>query len=205
MAATWGAGPVSLGPGPSGSGTKTPRPAARGWRGRRWRTNRKLILWVSFYARPDKRDLVLARARIMVIPGRYLRRNRELAPKCIGIAMTGDELRKARVEIGRLWGLSRPIHAAELGRALRMARGDPGESIRAYEANRTKLVPGPVSVGVEMFLRGSLPPDGLPIAKPKAQRAHARRRRSAPVGGAGRSAPRLSERGLGSAACGPSE
>lgn len=100
-----------------------------------------------------------------------------LAPKCMRLSGDpGEDLRKARIEIGRLWGLNRPIHAAELGRALRMARGDPGESIRAYEANRTKQVPGPVSVAVEMMLRGQLPPDGLPTAKPKAQWAHARRR-----------------------------
>lgn len=104
--------------------------------------------------------------------------------------MTGDDLRKARTAIGQLWGLNRPVHAAELGRALRMAKGDPGESIRSYEANRTKLVPGPVAVVVELLLRGSLPPDGLPIAKPKARRRRARRQSPTPAAGAAGSASR---------------
>ena len=76
--------------------------------------------------------------------------------------MTGDELRRARVRLGALWGLRRPAHASELGRALRLAKQDPGESIRAYEAQRDKRVPGPVAVAVEMMLRGTLPPDGIP-------------------------------------------
>lgn len=80
--------------------------------------------------------------------------------------MTGNELRLARRALGALWDMERPIFAAELGRALRMAPSDPGESIRAYEAAREKPVPGPVSVAVEMMLRGSLPPGGLPVKRP---------------------------------------
>ncbi len=76
--------------------------------------------------------------------------------------MTGTELRRARKVLGEKWGLGRPVHASELGRALRMAPADPGESIRAYEAGTTKHIPGPVTVAVEMMLAGVLPPDGLP-------------------------------------------
>lgn len=76
--------------------------------------------------------------------------------------MTGDELRKARITLGRMWGFDRPLHASELGRALRMAPKDPGESIRAYEAKRARRVPGVLEAAVEMMLRGSLPPDGIP-------------------------------------------
>lgn len=77
-------------------------------------------------------------------------------------AMTGTELRKARARLGELWGMDRPVNAAELGRALRMAPADPGASIRAYERGITARVPGPVAVAVEMMLRGSLPPGGVP-------------------------------------------
>lgn len=75
--------------------------------------------------------------------------------------MTGDELRDARRSLGDLWGLGRPLHASELGRALRLGGRDPGESVRDYERGKTK-VSGPMSVAVEMMLAGSLPPDGIP-------------------------------------------
>jgi hypothetical protein len=80
--------------------------------------------------------------------------------------MTGDDLRKARAALGRLWGLERPLHAAELGRALRMSKSDPGERIRDYEADRAGPVPGPVAVAVEMMLGGALPPGGLSASRP---------------------------------------
>lgn len=75
--------------------------------------------------------------------------------------MTGQELYAARAELGRLWGKGRPLHASELGRALRLGGRDPGESVRDYERGKTK-VSGPLSVAVEMMLAGSLPPDGIP-------------------------------------------
>lgn len=76
--------------------------------------------------------------------------------------MTGDELRDARATLGEMWIKGRPLHAVELGRALRLGGRDPGESIRDYERGKTKIS-GPMSVAVEMMLRGSLPPDGIPI------------------------------------------
>lgn len=75
--------------------------------------------------------------------------------------MTPDDLRTARATLGQLWGFGRPLHASELGRALRLGGRDPGESIRDYERGKTRIS-GPMSVAVEMFLRGSLPPDGMP-------------------------------------------
>lgn len=75
--------------------------------------------------------------------------------------MTPNELHAARDTLGRLWGFDRPLHASELGKALRLGGRDPGESIRDYERGKTKIS-GPVSVAVEMMLRGALPPDGLP-------------------------------------------
>lgn len=75
--------------------------------------------------------------------------------------MTPEALRDARAALGHLWGFGRPLHASEMGRALRLGGRDPGESIRDYERGKTR-VSGPMSVAVEMMLRGAIPPDGLP-------------------------------------------
>lgn len=75
--------------------------------------------------------------------------------------MTPGELRDARQALGELWGFGRPLHASELGRALRLGGRDPGESIRDYERGKTKIS-GPMSVAVEMMLAGALPPGGVP-------------------------------------------
>lgn len=74
--------------------------------------------------------------------------------------MTPESLYNARRTLGYLWGLGRPLKASEMGRALRLGGRDPGESIRDYERGKTKIS-GPMSVAVEMMLRGALPPDGL--------------------------------------------
>ena len=71
--------------------------------------------------------------------------------------MTPDELYDARRSLGMMWGLGRPLHAAELGRALRLGGRDPGESIRDYERGKTRIS-GPMSVAVEMMLAGAKPP-----------------------------------------------
>lgn len=76
--------------------------------------------------------------------------------------MTGDELRKARIELGRLWQKGRPVHASELGRAIGFHDGDPGAIIRRHERARSKAVPVGLACSVRMMLRGALPPDGIP-------------------------------------------
>lgn len=75
--------------------------------------------------------------------------------------MTGPDLHAARATLGELWGKGRPLHMSELGRALRLGGRDPGASIRDYERGATSIS-GPISVAVEMMLRGALPPDGIP-------------------------------------------
>ena len=75
--------------------------------------------------------------------------------------MTPDELYEARARLGELWNYGRPIKAAELGRALRLGGRSPGESIRDYERGKTGIS-GPISVAVDLFLSGVIPPDGLP-------------------------------------------
>jgi hypothetical protein len=94
--------------------------------------------------------------------------------------LTGEDLRRARARIGELWALDRPLHCAELGRALEFADGDPGASIRRYEGARTADVPGPVAAGVKMMLGGAIPALGLPaILTPKKRKARAATRRRA--------------------------
>lgn len=70
--------------------------------------------------------------------------------------MTGPEIRQARADLGRLFGLGRPLRAAELGRLLRLKGRDPGATVLAWEAGDP--ISGPVSVAVEMMLDGARPP-----------------------------------------------
>lgn len=72
--------------------------------------------------------------------------------------MSPEELYAARRALGDMWGLGRPLHASEMGRALRLGGRDPGESIRDYERGKTRIS-GPMSVAVEMMLAGAKPPN----------------------------------------------
>ena len=74
--------------------------------------------------------------------------------------MEPREIWEARASLGELWGLNRPITWSELGKALRLTGGNPAMSIRDYERGRT-IVSGPVSVCIDLFLLGAIPPDGL--------------------------------------------
>jgi hypothetical protein len=71
--------------------------------------------------------------------------------------MTPEQLRAARATLGQLWGLGRPLHMTELGRALRLTGRDPGESVRDWERGHTPIS-GPVSVAIEAMLAGSKSP-----------------------------------------------
>lgn len=72
-------------------------------------------------------------------------------------AMTGERIRKARRTLGEMWGLDRPLHAAELARVLRLRGRDPGQSVLDWESGKTEPS-GPVSVALEMMLTGAEPP-----------------------------------------------
>lgn len=74
--------------------------------------------------------------------------------------MTPDQLRDARAKLGKMWGLKRPLHMSEMGRALRLGGRDPGQSIRDYERSKTPIS-GPISALVETYLAGAHPVDGL--------------------------------------------
>jgi hypothetical protein len=74
--------------------------------------------------------------------------------------MTPDQLRDARKALGLAWGFGRPLHMSEMGRACRLSGKDPGQSIRDYEAGKTRIS-GPLSALIELYLRGAMPADGL--------------------------------------------
>ena len=76
------------------------------------------------------------------------------------MTMEPREMWEARVFLGELWGLNRAITWSELGRALRLSGNDVAQSVRDYERGKT-VISGPVSVCVDMFVSGALPPDGL--------------------------------------------
>jgi hypothetical protein len=72
--------------------------------------------------------------------------------------VTPAQIRKARAQLGKMWGLDRPLHAAELGRVLGLKGRDPGESVLDWEGG--KPVTGPVSRAIEAWL-GGYRPSGL--------------------------------------------
>jgi len=73
--------------------------------------------------------------------------------------MTPDQLRDARAVLGSMWGLGRPLHMSEMGRALRLSGRDPGASVRDWERGHTPIS-GPVSIAVEAMLAGFNSPFG---------------------------------------------
>lgn len=75
--------------------------------------------------------------------------------------MTPDDLRDARATLGEMWGKGRPLHAAELGRALGLQGRDPGVTVLRYESGKS-TISGPVSGLIRHWLRGDPPIDGVP-------------------------------------------
>lgn len=71
-------------------------------------------------------------------------------------AMTGEEFRFARGELGHKWGLGRPLTLTEFGRVLRLGGQRPDQSVRDYERGKTQ-VSGPLSLLVEMLIAGAMP------------------------------------------------
>ncbi len=70
--------------------------------------------------------------------------------------MTPDKIREARATLGQMWGLDRPLHMSELGRALRLRGRDPGATIRDWERGHTAIT-GPAAVAIEAMLEGFVP------------------------------------------------
>lgn len=72
--------------------------------------------------------------------------------------MTPDQLRDARGSLGLMWGLNRPLHKSELGRALRLQGRDPGQSVHDWERGHN-AISGPVAVAVDAMMAGFRPDD----------------------------------------------
>jgi len=98
------------------------------------------------------------------------------APNSTGAKMTGAELLKARIALGRMWGWERAVFATELGRALGNPAKDAGEIIRNCEARRDEDVPWLLAACVQMMQRGTFPPEGVPERRYDRTVKRARRR-----------------------------
>lgn len=71
--------------------------------------------------------------------------------------MTGDDVNKARLALGQLWGLGRKASAAELGRVLGLRGRDPGETVIGWEKKPADPVTGPVALAIAALLDGWRP------------------------------------------------
>lgn len=76
--------------------------------------------------------------------------------------MTGADIRNARAKLGKMWGLDRPLHASELGRALMLRGKRPGDAVMDWESDKIP-VSGPVARAIEAWL-GGFRPEGLDSA-----------------------------------------
>jgi hypothetical protein len=83
-------------------------------------------------------------------------------PPSAPLPMSAEQLRAAMAALGASWGRDRPLHNAELGRALRLKGRDPGATVEAWLKSAPPIT-GPASVAVKMMLAGALPPDPLEI------------------------------------------
>lgn len=79
--------------------------------------------------------------------------------------MKPKQVRDARAKLGTLWGKGRPLYASELARACRLSGRDPGNTVLSWESGKHE-VSGPVSCLIELYLAGTLPPDGIPVGGP---------------------------------------
>jgi len=75
--------------------------------------------------------------------------------------MTPAELRDARATLGNMWGLNRPLHLSEMGRALRLKGRDVGVTVRDWE--RREGPTGPAAVAIDAMLAGYRPPHTVPV------------------------------------------
>lgn len=74
--------------------------------------------------------------------------------------MTADEIKAARVTLGGMWGLGRPLAISELAALMRLTSA----TVAAYEDART-TPPSPFCVALRMMLAGAHPPDMLKILR----------------------------------------
>ncbi|WP_316219076.1 hypothetical protein [Bradyrhizobium sp. SZCCHNR2026] len=85
--------------------------------------------------------------------------------------MTGDDIRKARVELGRMWKAGGgPLTAQELVRALGLSERHGTDHVYNMEKGKT-AVSGPIEMLLRIYLAGGVPPDDVVIFKDRPMRA----------------------------------
>ena len=72
--------------------------------------------------------------------------------------MTGEDMKEARLRLGKMWGLGRPVSMNEMGLLLRLSGDRPSNSIRDYERGKSQIS-GPITLVIEMLLAGAKHPD----------------------------------------------
>lgn len=82
------------------------------------------------------------------------------------VRFSPSDLKSAMSTLGLMWGLDRPLHNAEMGRALRLTGRDVGATVQTWLLSLDKggrAVTGPVQVAIAMMLAGATPPDPLDV------------------------------------------
>jgi hypothetical protein len=79
--------------------------------------------------------------------------------------MTGDDIKAARVELGRLWKAGGGmLTAQEMARALGLSEKHGTDHVYNMEKGKS-AVTGTIELLVRMYLRGAVPPDDVLIFK----------------------------------------
>ena len=79
--------------------------------------------------------------------------------------MTGDDVKAARVRLGEIWGVGRPLSPIELARALGLSPTNGNDHVLNMEKGKSK-VSGPIELLIEFYLSEKVfPPDRIEIFK----------------------------------------
>ncbi|MGJ4951850.1 hypothetical protein [Bradyrhizobium sp. HKCCYLS20291] len=85
--------------------------------------------------------------------------------------MTGDDIRKARVELGRMWkARGGPLTAHELVRALGLSERHGTDHVYNMEKGKT-AVSGTIEILLRVYPAGAVPSDDVEMFDPKRARA----------------------------------
>jgi hypothetical protein len=86
------------------------------------------------------------------------RKNTMNIPDPENTEQVAEYIRYARGKLGEMWGIGRPLHNSELGRALGLKGRDPGEAVLDWQgSSSTRKISGPVLVALEAMLDGFVP------------------------------------------------
>jgi hypothetical protein len=83
--------------------------------------------------------------------------------------MTGDDIKAARIELGRMWKAGGGmLTAQEMARALGLSEKHGTDHVYNMEKGKS-AVTGTIELLVRIYLAGSVPPDDVVIFSPKAR------------------------------------